>query len=435
MFTIGGTGILVHKYLGTNNQGLKLTTNTSQSSAGTVLGFATTSSISIGDLVTGTGIPSNTTVVAKDATTITLSSDTTIAIGLGASIGFSDNPAKPSYINDSATNIQDLLFVENRDRKYDTSVYKMRGIYQVADQDFDLSQFGLFLATGTLFMTFHINDMIDILGRRIMAGDVLELQHLIDYNGLNEDLPVALKRYFVVSDCSRATEGYSPTWWPHLWRVKLNPLVDSQEYKDILNNIKVDTNGDGVEDTAIGSLFSNLDTLLKINDGVIAEAEGEVPKSGYDTSSFYIKPLDADGNIIENANRSADTVSVDGSDVIDTADEGVFSPTATVQGYLTGDGLAPNGLPVRAGITFPSDANIGDYVLRTDYLPSRLFRFDGKRWVKIEDAQRTGITQGQGNQTQLGTFVNNSATYVDSKGNTHNQKQSLSKALTPKADN
>ena len=50
----------------------------------------------------------------------------------------------------------------------------MRGMYQVSDNDFDLSQFGLFLQTGTLFMTFHINDMIETIGRRIMNGDVLE---------------------------------------------------------------------------------------------------------------------------------------------------------------------------------------------------------------------------------------------------------------------
>ena len=57
MFTIGGTGINIHKYLGpdtSNNDG-------------------------------------------KDAT-------------------------QPNYASQSATNIQDLLFLENRDRKYDSSI-------------------------------------------------------------------------------------------------------------------------------------------------------------------------------------------------------------------------------------------------------------------------------------------------------------------------
>ena len=43
--------------------------------------------------------------------------------------------------------IQDLLFMENRDRKYETTVFELRGAYTVSDQDFDLSQFGMFLGS------------------------------------------------------------------------------------------------------------------------------------------------------------------------------------------------------------------------------------------------------------------------------------------------
>ena len=77
-------------------------------------------------------------------------------------------------------NIQDLLFLENRDRKYDPDVYDMRGVYQVQDSDFDLTQFGAFLSNDTIYMTFHLNDMIDIMGRKLMSGDVLELPHQRD---------------------------------------------------------------------------------------------------------------------------------------------------------------------------------------------------------------------------------------------------------------
>jgi hypothetical protein len=157
--------------------------------------------------------------------------------------------------------------MENRDRKYDTDVYRMRGHYQVADQDFDLSQFGLFLATGTLFMTFHLNDMLDGVGRKIMAGDVLELEHLTDYDPLNQDIPAALKRFFVVGDCSFASEGFSPTWWPHLWRVKINPLVDGQEYKDILDQIVAGTANttSGSIDYAQGPISA---TFARYDDGI-----------------------------------------------------------------------------------------------------------------------------------------------------------------------
>lgn len=366
MFTIGGTGILVHKYLGPIQQ--------------------------------------------------TGSTDST----------------KPDYVNQSELNIQDLLFLENRDRKYDSDVYALRGIYQVPDQDFDLSQFGLFLATGTLFMTFHMNDMIDTLGRKLMNGDVLELVHLRDYNPLDETLPLALKRYYVVSDASRASEGFSPTWWAHLWRVKLNPLVDSQEYKDILNKIQTDADGNSTGNS-LSDLLSTYDKYSNINDSIVEQAEKDVPKSGYDTTQIYHKSAEGEA-LVPDADDTTDA-SITTDSVIDTADEQSLSPSAVVAGWLTGDGIAPNGYPVASGIAFPANPTVGDYYLRLDYLPNRLFRFDSKRWVKIEDNVRTNLTPGPGNQTQRSIFVNNTDTVRMPDGTTQPAKVSLSQAFKPLADN
>jgi len=342
MYTIGGTGILVHKYLGP---------------------------------IESTG--------STDAT-------------------------KPDIPNPTELDIQDLLFLENRDRKYDPDVYTMRGIYQVQDNSFDLSQFGLFLQTGTLFMTFHLNDMVDMLGRKLMNGDVIELQHLMDYNSLDTSVPVALKRFFVVSDGQFGSEGFSPTWWPHLWRVKLNPMTDSQEFKDILNTVKVDTNGDGTEDTPIADLLSNIDKYQNINNAIIQQAEVEVPKSGYDTTNIYVKSA-------YTPNQTDNT------------------PQDKVHGYLTGDGIPPNATSVSAGINFPLAPDEGDYYLRLDYVPNRLFRYDGKRWIKIEDAVRTNLTPGPDNHTLRSGFVNDTSTYTNDSG-THHTLQGLSKILKPTAD-
>ena len=429
MFTIGGTGILLHKYLGPTAQGTQLATTAAQSSAGPVITLPDTSTINIGDTVTAAGVPTNSTVIAKDASTITISANTTVALGLGVTVGISNSAAQPSYTNQSEQNIQDLLWMENRDRKYEPNVYKMRGIYQRADQDFDLSQFGLFLATGTIFMVFHLRDMVDMIGRKLMAGDVLELQHLTDYDALNQDVPAALKRYYVVGDASFAAEGFTPTWWPHLWRVKLNPLVDGQEYKDIINSIIPGTT------STTGQILSTLNTNLSINDAVIAEATGNVPLSGYDTSSIYIAPLNAKGGIADQPNKTADDVLDTASDVQDTADEGPITPDTVIKGYLTGSATAPDGFPLGVGISFPTQPKLGDYFLRTDYLPNRVFRFDGARWVAINDVQRTSLTQGAQNQTLLGTFLNDTNTFVNNDGATVNERQSLSTALTPKADN
>jgi hypothetical protein len=344
----------------------------------------------------------------------------------------STDPTRPDYTNQSEMNIQDLLWVENRDRKYDHDVYKMRGIYQRADQDFDLSQFGLFLQTGTIFMVFHLRDMVDQIGRKLISGDVLELQHLKDYDALDDSVPAALKRYYTVSDASFASEGFSPTWWPHLWRVKLNPLVDSQEYKDILDNIAAST----TTTTPVGQLLSTYDKYLNINQAVVAQAELDVPLSGYDTGNIYVlstnidrtmpigDPVTADNNVILADNANA------------TADLGVSSPVGKVHGYLTGDGTAPNGMVTGAGISFPPTPVAGDYFLRLDYLPNRLFRYDGGLWRKIEDNVRTNLTPGAvDNKTVLGSYVNNTTTYTDSTGTVHNERQPLSRILTPRADN
>ena len=92
----------------------------------------------------------------------------------------------------SLTSIQDLLFLENRDRKYDTSIYTMRTIYRINDNDFDLTQFGLFLTGDTMFAVFHLSDMVQTIGRKLMVGDVLELPNLKDLYPLDDTLPVAL---------------------------------------------------------------------------------------------------------------------------------------------------------------------------------------------------------------------------------------------------
>ena len=436
MFTVGGTGILVHKYLGTNEQNLTKTTNAAQAAAGTTLNFASTSDIDLGMFVTATGILAGTKVSAKTANTVTLSTNTTNAIASGATIKFYTDASKPSYINQSAQNIQDLLFLENRDRKYDVDVYGMRGIYQVQDVTFDLSQFGMFLQTGTLFMVFHINDMVATLGRKLMPGDVIELMHLKDYYPLDDSLPVALKRFYVISDCNNAAEGYSATWWPHLWRVKINPLTDSQEYKDILNQIKVDVDPftGNTGNVTLGSVSSIINKYLEINDAILREAETNVPFSGYDIDHIYIKPTDPSGGPGDPVGVTADNGAVTADEVVVDSDAGTVSPDATVQGYLTGDGKTPNGLPVTSGIAFPSNPLVGDYALRTDYLPNRLFRWDGRRWVKIEDNVRTTLTPGSSSQTLRSGFINNTNTYVNNTGEVA-ERQSLSQALKPKADN
>jgi len=336
------------------------------------------------------------------------------------------SPTSPNYTGDSLNErtIQDLLFLENRDRKYDDDVYVVRGIYNVQDADFNLSQFGMFLQNDTLFLTVHLNDIVERIGRKPMSGDVIEFPHMKEDYSLDESIPIALKRYYVVEDVNRAAEGFSQTWWPHLLRLKMKTLVDSQEFKDII--------GDSATTGTVANYMSTYNREKTINDQIVAQAEADAPKSGFNYRQYYVAPIDERGNIrTDNVNTEQDRASSD-----QTVNAVIDTPASSHYGfYLDGDGVAPNGNPAGFGITFPtSGVDKGDYFLRTDYLPNRLFRFDGTRWVKIEDSVRITTTNNDSRANYKTSFVNNSTTDTIN-GLTVDQRQALTEALKPKADN
>ena len=335
------------------------------------------------------------------------------------------SPTQPQYSGDSLNErtIQDLLFLENRDRKYSPDVYVVRGIYNVQDIDLNLSQFGMFLQNDTIFLTVHMNDIVERLGRKPMSGDVIEFPHMKEDYSLDESIPIALKRYYVIEDVNRAAEGFSPTWWPHLLRLKLKTLVDAQEFRDII--------GDATTTGSIANYMSTYNREKTINDQVVAQAETDSPKAGFNYKQYYVAPIDERGNIRTDNVQSTDRISSN-----KTINATIDTPAASHYGfYLDGDGVAPNGNPAGFGITFPtSNVDSGDYFLRTDYLPNRLFRYDGLRWIKIEDSVRITMSNTDTKENWKTKFVNASGT-TNINGLTVDQRQSLSNALKPKADN
>ena len=310
----------------------------------------------------------------------------------------SNDPTRPS--SGSGTNnevfIQDLLFLENRDRKYSDDIYEMRGQYNLGDNDaFDLTQFGMFLANDTLMMTFHAESMVDTVGRKLMAGDVLELPHLRDDLLLGSD--EAINRFYVVTDASRPAEGYDPRWWSHLWRVKLGPITDSQEYRDIL--------GTGEEEGDLRNLISTYANEININDAILEQAEKDVPfESQYrKTGHLYF-------------------------------DDSVPDKPAPGIDYAGADGQPVNGgTIVGSGTSFPaSGTSDGDIFLRTDFSPNRLFKKSGTRWQNV-GSDMTG-SWSAANRILKG-FINNDATHTGADGTVFKEKTGLSKVVKPKTDN
>ncbi len=333
---------------------------------------------------------------------------------------------QPRYDAVKETNIQDMLFLENRDRKYDPDIYTLRGIYNVADVDFNMSQFGLFLQNDIVFMTLPINYSVKTLGRKIMAGDVIELPHLKDDHALN-DFSVALKRYFVVEDVNRASEGFSQSWYPHLYRVKMKQIYDSQEFKDILDLPSEEGSSQTLRD-----VLSTYEKEMQVNNAVLQQAEADSKSAGYDTTNLYTLQVD-DRGVTELV--TTDITDLDASTQNELADRINQTPERTgYDGYLLGDGIPPNGEAFGSGISFPTSSAKGDYFLRTDLLPNRLFRYDGQRWVKMEDNVRMTLTNTDTRNTHKTGFVNNTNTSKIA-GENVTERQSLSQALKPKADN
>ena len=319
---------------------------------------------------------------------------------LGPSIAESGSADQPVYNTVSETNIQDLLLLENRDRKYEPEIYHIRGYYNVQNIDFNLSQFGMFIDNDTLYMTVHINDFINYVGRKPISGDVLELPHLKDDFALN-DFDVSLPRYYVIEDVGRASEGFSATWYPHLYRLRTTKITDSQQFNDILDLPAGENSTLTVRD-----ILSTRSKELFINDAVINQAEIDAPFSGYETRQFYTLAVDpiSGSPIIETAGNKL----MDASNSSYLASENNARPVRTgYTGYLVGDGFPVNGYYFGSGIQFPENPIQDDFFLRTDFLPSRLFRYDGVRWNKVEDSVRMSMTNNDTRRTLKTSFINN----------------------------
>lgn len=290
-----------------------------------------------------------------------------------------------SIINE--TKIQDLLFLENRDRKYDPDIYDLRGIYNVQDNDFDLTQFGMFLANDQFYMTFHTNDMVELLGRKLLPGDVLELPHLRD-DLLLDASKAPISKYYVVADGNRGAEGFSQTWYSHIWRVKLNPLTDAQEFNDIL--------GDAANNATLNHDISTYKSEFNVSDAIVASAAQDDPNGTSLLDHLY----------------------------------GFEHPTAG--GVVIQDNTYNHGETIASGTTFPSAANEGEYFIRTDFSPNRMFVRRGSKWNRSYD-NVTDKTWVDRTYNASDYITENAKSMVNDEE--FNRKQAISDVILPRPDN
>ena len=69
----------------------------------------------------------------------------------------------------------------------------------------------------------------------------------------------------------------------------MKTMVDSQEFRDII--------GDAATEGSLASYMSTFNREKTINDQVVAQAEEDAPKSGFNYKQYYVAPIDERGNI------------------------------------------------------------------------------------------------------------------------------------------
>ena len=336
----------------------------------------------------------------------------------------------------SLTTIQDVLFLQNVNRKYDPNVIELRGHHIPQDVNYDLSQFGIFLSSDVIRIQFHYNDMLDSLGRKLIAGDVLEFPSMRDVPIF--DNAVGINRYYVVQDALYAAAGYGQKWFPHIWLVRAKLITAAPEFKEIIDQATTGQTAGGVGQ-GIGIMPEGF-TDTATPDGNPGLGCNPDIKGSLD---LFCKIINIGNEIVAEAERNAffDPKFFESANLYIYLDEKGYPIIGS--NYFSGDGAPPNlstdnmqnlvpaGPLVGAGISFPPGMTDGQYYLRIDYYPERLFQKQGNCYKLIEvDVLKVWTAYNR----VLDTFIDNNVDTVMSDGTVVPEKQAISQVIKQKVD-
>lgn len=302
--------------------------------------------------------------------------------------------------------IQDPVLMENVNRVYSDETFDIYGQCQIGQAEFTMALLGLSpLSPEIVQITFHYNTMIERLGRKFIPGDILEATFLRDTDLIDQNHD-NLTRFFVVESSQRSKEGWDPRWGFHLWTINLVALSDSPEYQDIINKItKKEENSDDDDINSPSGNPSVYDKEISIMDAILEEAESVVKYTERDEHNLWVD-LDNNGNLV--------------------AIDGTFK---ALSGH---DGIPPNYNPeeVRFGKFFPADSKEGDYFLRTDYDPPRLFRCKKSGVWQVIEYQNRELWKGI--PKYLEQFINNDKDFINDEGKKEQSRQILRETIKAK---
>lgn len=279
------------------------------------------------------------------------------------------------YESTKINNIQDKIFLENRDRHYEENPIRMKGSYQPIDVQAFQSKFGF----GSLFsgdewiIEMSFSATVSVLGRPFVIGDILQLPAETQFSPNLEEV----LRYVEVTDVAWSTNSYTANWIPTMQRLIAKPVMASQETQDVLGKLTEDQDDQGMVDINDGQDNKKYQDVSDITQSIDADHNTNVPERGVDYADIASVPEDF-------YDWAEDQGSVDVAKRIDR-----------VRAQFGYDAMPPNGEPYTQGDSFPEKPKDGDYHRLTythirSGIPARLHRYSEakKRWVFLEKDRR-----------------------------------------------
>lgn len=271
-------------------------------------------------------------------------------------------------------NIQDKIFMENRDRDYSEFPEKIKGSYQPFDSQSYISKFGVANAFGgeQYFIELNWSAAVQVLGRPIVVGDIIQLPSETQYTA---SLTPVLK-YLMVSDVGWSTNGYSAQWIPLMVRIIASPAFASPETQDVFGKLTEDYDEMGVADVGDGVNNKKYQDISDIDHTIRAQANTNVPERGEDTA---------------NVQKFSD-------ELYEWADDHgltTLSDHDRTRNNWANDGMPPNGEPFTQGDDFPPSPKDKawhrlTYTRIRQGIPPRLYRFSAAKgsWIYLETDRR-----------------------------------------------
>jgi hypothetical protein len=273
----------------------------------------------------------------------------------------------------SNKNIQDRIFLENRDRDYDSTPVAMKCAYIPIDVVSNSTKFGFWNGdTDRYTLDVSFTQAVQTLGRPFVIGDIIQLPSETQYT---PNLTPVLK-YLEIVDVAWAVAGYTANWIPTLQRLIATPAVASQETQDVFGKLTEDVDSTGLVDIDNGQnpLYQD---IFAINDTIKADANTRDPERGEDDADLTQLSKEVYDFAAAHPNMNFPAH---------------IDRTRSKYGV---DALPPNGEKFTQGDTFPMTPKNGDYH-RLTYaavgkdIPARLYRYSVAKlhWVYLETDKR-----------------------------------------------